>query len=140
MVLRLSCLASVAFTALSLSAPALAQQTLTSPTPQPPTPTPTSGTVSPGAAAKPAAKEDEVILKADQFEENRDTSVITASGNVEIRVGTRTLKADKVIYDRSTETVRAQGHVQITDESGQVQFAEGKGEGRCGHGFRSLRR
>ena len=124
MVLRLSCLASVAFTALSLSAPALAQQSQTSPTPTPPTPTPTSGTVSPGAAAKPAAQDDEVILKADQFEENRDTSVITASGNVEIRVGTRTLKADKVIYDRSSETVRAQGHVQITDESGQVQFAD----------------
>ncbi len=124
MVLRLSCLASVAFTALSLSAPALAQQSQTSPTPTPPTPTPTSGTVSPGAAAKPAAQDDEVILKADQFEENRDTSVITASGNVEIRVGARSLKADKVVYDRANETVRAQGHVQITDDSGQVQFAD----------------
>lgn len=124
MVLRLSCLASVAFAALSLSAPALAQETETSPGPAPPSPTPSDQTVRTTTAAQPAVQDDEVILKADQFEENRDTSVITASGNVEIRVGQRTLKADKVIYDRATETVRAQGHVQITDESGQVQFAD----------------
>ena len=29
-----------------------------------------------------------------------------------------------MIYDRLNETVRAQGHVQITDDSGQVQFAD----------------
>lgn len=124
MVLRLSCLASVAFAALSLSAPALAQETQTSPTPAPPSPTPANQTVRTTTAAQPVAQDDEVILKADQFEENRDTSVVTASGNVEIRVGQRTMKADRVIYDRATETVRAQGHVQITDESGQVQFAD----------------
>ncbi|MET0338130.1 MAG: LPS assembly protein LptD [Caulobacter sp.] len=109
MVLRLSCLASVAVAALAAGAPAYAQQPTTT---APPT--------------APVAPEDdeEVILKADQFEENRETSVITASGNVEIRVGQRTLKADKVIYDRLNETVRAQGNVQITDEGGQVQFAD----------------
>ena len=109
MVLRLSCLASVAFAALSLSAPASAQQTETSPNPTPPNPAPadaatSSQTVQTTTAAQPVAQDNEVILKADQFEENRDTSVITASGNVEIRVGARTLKADKVIYDRATET------------------------------------
>ena len=124
MVLRLSCLASVAFAALSLSAPALAQETQTSPTPAPPNPTPANQTVQTTTAAQPVAQDDEVILKADQFDENRDTSVVTASGNVEIRVGARTMKADKVIYDRGTNTVRAQGHVQITDETGQVQFAD----------------
>ena len=111
MVLRLSCLASVAIAALAASGPADAQQSQTiTPTPAPAPPS--------------AAADDEVVLKADTFEENRDTSVITASGNVQIRVGPRTLMADKVIYDRATETVRAQGHVQIMDESGQVQFAD----------------
>lgn len=134
MVLRLSCLASVAFAALSLSAPALAQVNQTSPNPTSPTPTPPNPAVANNAtlndtvpvtnAVQPAAQDDEVILKADQFEENRDTSVITASGNVEIRIGARSLKADKVVYDRANETVRAQGHVQITDDSGQVQFAD----------------
>jgi len=118
MVLRLSCLASVAIAALAASGPADAQQTTTQPSPTPSAPAQDD-------AAQPAVADDnEVILKADTFEENRDTSVVTASGNVQIRVGRRTLMADKVIYDRATETVRAQGHVQITDESGQVQFAD----------------
>ncbi len=116
MVLRLSCLASVAIAALAAGGPAaIAQQSQTS------SPAPSPAPTAPGA---PAANTDEVILKADTFEENRDTSVITASGNVQIRVGPRTLMADKVIYDRATETMRAQGHVQIMDDSGQVQFAD----------------
>ncbi len=108
MILRLSCLASVAVAAFAVGGPAFAQQATNQPTPTPAAP----------------ASDDEVILKADQFEENRDTSVITASGNVQIRVGQRTLIADRVIYDRATETVRAQGNVQITDEIGQVTFAD----------------
>ncbi len=73
MVLRLSCLASVAVAALAAGGPALAQQPTTQSAPTPVAP----------------AEDDEVILKADQFEENRDTSVVTASGNVQIRVGAR---------------------------------------------------
>jgi len=107
MVLRLTCLASVAMAALAVGAPAFAQQ----PAPQP---IPTS----------PAAEEDDVILQADTVEEDSDTSVVTASGNVEIRVGDRTLKADRVVYDRIKQTVRAQGRVQIMDGQGQVQFAD----------------
>jgi LPS-assembly protein len=109
MVLRLSALASVAVAALAAGGTAFAQTPPTFPTP-----TPTA----------PAADDDEVILKADQFEEDRDSSIVTASGNVEVRIGQRTLRADRVIYDRTTETLRAQGHVQITDGAGQVQFAD----------------
>ena len=109
MVLRLSALASVAVAALAAGGTAFAQTP-----PIVPTPAPTS----------PAEDDDEVILKADQFEEDRDSSVVTASGNVEVRIGQRTLRADRVIYDRTTETLRAQGHVQITDGAGQVQFAD----------------
>jgi LPS-assembly protein len=108
MVLRLTCLASVAIAALAASGPAFAQQS----------------TQAPQSPSAPAPDDNEIVLKADTFEEDRDTSVITASGNVQIRVGLRTLQADKVIYDRATETVRAQGNVQITDENGQVQFAD----------------
>ncbi len=86
MVLRLSALASVAVAAVAATGPALAQ---TPPASAPPTP------------ATPAAEDDEVILKADLFEEDRDSSVVTASGNVEIRIGQRTLRADKVIYARA---------------------------------------
>jgi len=107
MVLRLSALASVAVAALAAGGAAFAQTPPIVPAP-----------------SAPAADEDEVILKADQFEEDRDTRVVTASGNVEVRIGQRTLRADRVIYDRVTETLRAQGNVQITDGTGQVQFAD----------------
>ena len=108
MVLRLTCLASVAMAALVVGAPAFAQ-------PPAPAPAPTS----------PAEEKDEdIILQADTVEEDRDTSVVTASGNVEIRVGERVLKADRVVYDRMAQTVRAQGNVQIMDGKGQIQFAD----------------
>lgn len=111
MVLRLACLASVAAVAISAGSAAYAQQTPVAP---PPSPTPTSST----------AEEEDFVLQADTIEENRDTSIVTASGNVEIRVGDRALLADRVIYDRNNQTMRAQGHVQISDGSGQVQFAD----------------
>lgn len=108
MVLRLTCLASVAMAALAVGAPAFAQ-------PPAPAPAPTS----------PAEEEDEdIILQADTVEEDAGTSVVTASGNVEIRVGERTLKADRVVYDRMNQTVRAQGNVQIMDGTGQIQFSD----------------
>ena len=110
MVLRLTCLASVAAVAITAGSAAYAQQAPVAP--RAPTP-----------ASSPAEDED-VILQADTIEENRDTSVVTASGNVEIRVGDRTLLADRVVYDRNSETMRAQGHVQISDGTGQVQFAD----------------
>ncbi|HPI47747.1 MAG TPA: LPS assembly protein LptD [Hyphomonadaceae bacterium] len=110
MVLRLTCLASVAAVAITAGSAAYAQQAPVAPR----APTPTSS----------PAEDEDVILQADTIEENRDTSVVTASGNVEIRVGDRTLLADRVVYDRNSETMRAQGHVQISDGTGQVQFAD----------------
>lgn len=110
MVLRLTCLASVAAVALSTGGVAFAQQSPAPPT----TPTPTTA----------PQEEEDIILEADSFEEDQNTSVVTASGNVVIRVGDRTLLADRVVYDRTNETMRAQGHVQISDGSGQVQFAD----------------
>lgn len=108
MVLRLTCLASVAAVALTTGV-AIAQ------TPSPP--------VTPPPAASNDEGED-VVLQADTFEEDRNTGIVTASGNVQIRVGDRTLIADKLIYDRNNETMRAQGHVQISDATGQVEFAD----------------
>ncbi len=108
MVLRLTCLASVAAMALTTGGVAFAQQAPVAPTPTPST----------------ATEDDDIILYADSFEEDRNTSIVTASGNVEIHVGDRVLMADRVVYDRNTETMRAQGNVQISDGTGQVQFAD----------------
>ncbi|HOY77102.1 MAG TPA: LPS assembly protein LptD [Hyphomonadaceae bacterium] len=112
MVLRLACLASVAAVAITAGSAAYAQQAPVAPV----APTPATSTT--------GEEGDDVVLQADTIEEDQETLVITASGNVEIRVGQRTMLADRVIYDRRTETMRAQGNVQLSDGSGQVQFAD----------------
>ncbi len=110
MVLRLTCLASVAAVALTTGGVAYAQ----TPPPAPPTP----------ATPATTPEDEDIVLQADSFEEDRNTGVVTASGNVQVRVGDRTLLADRIIYDRNNETLRAQGHVQISDATGQVEFAD----------------
>jgi LPS-assembly protein len=105
MVLRLTCLASAAVVALSAGATAAAQAP---------------------AAAVPAtapASED-IYLRADLVTEDQANLIMTAEGNVEVRVGDRTLKADKLIYDEGKQTMRAQGRVEITDADGSVQFSD----------------
>ncbi len=104
MVLRLTCLAS-AVVALSAGATAAAQ------TPAPPAP----------AAA---ANSEDIYLRADTVTEDRANLIMTAEGNVEVRVGERTLKTDRLIYDENKRTMRAQGRVEITNIDGSVQFAD----------------
>jgi len=65
-----------------------------------------------------------VVLRALSVTEDRNSSVLIAEGEVEVRVGERTLRADRLVYDRGRETMRAQGRVQITDGTGAVQFAD----------------
>lgn len=104
MVLRLTCLAS-AFVALSAGATAAAQ--------------------TPAPSAPPAAENSEdIYLRADVVTEDQANLIMTAEGNVEVRVGQRTLKADKLIYDESKQTMRAQGRVEITNIDGSVQFSD----------------
>ncbi|HVY89609.1 MAG TPA: LPS assembly protein LptD, partial [Hyphomonadaceae bacterium] len=105
MVLRLTCLAS-AMAVLSAAATATAQ-----------TPTTT-------AAPTSAATTDDVLLQAKVITEDHKNQIITAEGDVEVRVGVRTLRADRLVYDQGKHTLRAQGHVQITDDKGQAQFSD----------------
>lgn len=58
------------------------------------------------------------------MEENSETKVITATGNVNIvREGT-TLKADKITYDRKNDKITADGHVNIIQPDGTTVFAD----------------
>jgi LPS-assembly protein len=111
MVLRLTCLASAMVALTAAGTNAFAQ------TPQQPTSAP---------PADPAAESDsEVLLRADLITEDRENQVWTAEGNVEVRVGLRTLRANRVVYDQGKQTLRAQGNVEITDASGGgIQFAD----------------
>jgi LPS-assembly protein len=104
MVLRLTCLAS-AVMALSAGVTAAAQ------TPAPPAP-------------QAAENSEDIYLRADVVTEDQANAIMTAEGNVEVRVGQRTLKTDKLIYDEGKGTMRAQGRVEITDIDGSVQFSD----------------
>jgi LPS-assembly protein len=112
MVLRLTCLAS-AMVALSAGANAIAQTPSAPPSAAPPT--------------DPASEQDpdELLLQARLITEDRPNRIWTAEGDVEVRVGLRTLRADRVVYDEGKKTMRAQGHVEITDAAGGgIQFAD----------------
>ncbi len=87
----------------------------------------------PGPAAAPAtaptppaapARKPDVIVHADRIDQDKSPDIVTADGNVEVRIGTRMLLADRVIYDRGKQTLRAQGNVQISDAAGATEFAD----------------
>jgi LPS-assembly protein len=107
-VLRLTCLAS-AMVALSAGANAFAQTPPARPESVPPT----------------ESDSREVLLQARLITEDRKNQIWTAEGDVEVRVGLRTLRADRVVYDQAKQTLRAQGNVEITDATGGgIQFAD----------------
>ena len=69
-------------------------------------------------------KRTEIHFSADQVEENSETKVITATGNVNIlRQGT-SLKADKIVYDRKNDIITAVGNVSIVQPDGTTVFAD----------------
>lgn len=87
----------------------------------------TPSTAAPASAPpQPAATptKPDVVVHADRIDQDKATQIVTAEGNVEVRVGARVLLADRVIYDRAKQTLRAQGNVQITDASGATEFAD----------------
>lgn len=79
----------------------------------------------PPTACAGDAKEDEpFFFTADQVEYNEETSVITASGNVEITNSLRVVQADTIIYEQNTKRVYAQGNVAVIEPSGDVIFSD----------------
>ena len=65
-----------------------------------------------------------VILQADELVHDRESGVVTATGNVEIAQGERVMLADTVTYNETTDTVTATGNVIILEPSGEVMFAD----------------
>jgi LPS-assembly protein len=65
-----------------------------------------------------------VNLTADQLEHDEEAQTITATGHVELVQAGRILRADKVVYSLNTDTVSAKGHVVMTDNNGDVHFAD----------------
>lgn len=66
----------------------------------------------------------EVLMQADELAYDRESGVVTASGNVELAYGERVLLADRVTYDEKTGVVKADGNVALLDPQGDVAFAD----------------
>ena len=86
-----------------------------------PTPVFTKTNVKP--KSKPSTKEP-VLLTAEHVDYDKDSSVVTATGNVEVIQGETIMLADKVLYDKATNTMMAEGNVSILESSGNVLFAD----------------
>jgi LPS-assembly protein len=65
-----------------------------------------------------------VALIADSVEYDTGTGRVTASGNVEVYYGERTLTADRIVYDSRTGTIAAEGRIVLRDPSGITVFAD----------------
>ena len=80
----------------------------------------------PAAAASSSALgiKGDVLMLADEVDYDVDSHVVTARGHVEIDSDGRMLLADEVTYDQPNDTMTASGHVSLTDEKGNVAFAD----------------
>jgi LPS-assembly protein len=76
------------------------------------------------AQTPPKKPEIPVALVADTVEYDTTTGQVTATGNVEIYYGERTLTADKIVYDNTTGRIGAEGNIVLRDASGATVFAD----------------
>ena len=74
--------------------------------------------------AVPISKDQPVAFTADNFEYDRTTGIVTASGHVEAWQNDHLLRADKVTFDRNTNVAAAEGNVVLVEPDGQVLFAD----------------
>lgn len=61
---------------------------------------------------------------ADEMTHDKELSIITARGHVEVNHGENTLLADSISYNQNTDTIIARGHVALHRPSGDILFAE----------------
>ena len=65
-----------------------------------------------------------IYFSADEVEENSQTGVITARGDVNIAREGITLKADTISYDRKNDILTADGNVSVMHPDGTVVFSD----------------
>jgi LPS-assembly protein len=71
-----------------------------------------------------ADKSAPVDFVADNLAHDDKAQKIIATGNVELAQSGRIVNADKVVYDLKQDRVTAEGNVALTDEEGNVYFAD----------------
>ena len=82
-------------------------------------------TATPPAAsvATAAQNPDKLVVEANQLVYDKDHNTVSAVGGAQLYYKHRVLQADKVIYNRATKRLYAEGHAKLTDERGDVTYA-----------------
>ncbi|MBN8828844.1 MAG: LPS-assembly protein LptD [Sphingobacteriia bacterium] len=70
------------------------------------------------------SKNKPVVINADRIDYDKESNIITASGNVELISDKQILVADKVVYFKDSDIAEADGNVTVLDEAGNVAFAD----------------
>ncbi|MEZ5690109.1 MAG: LPS assembly protein LptD [Rickettsiales bacterium] len=65
-----------------------------------------------------------VLLTARQVDYDKERSLVSASGKVEVVQGEIILLADHIIYDQKENVVTASGNISVLEASGNVVFAD----------------
>ncbi len=65
-----------------------------------------------------------VLLTADQVTFDETNGLVTATGNVELAQGQRSVRADKITYNQKTKVVVATGAIRLVEPSGDIIFAD----------------
>ena len=89
-----------------------------------------AASVSPAAAAQQSRMSSNLLgpagspglLRSDEVTFDTNTSIMTATGHVEIDYNDRILTADKVTYDQDRDVATADGHITIMAPNGDVIF------------------
>ncbi len=84
-----------------------------------PSRTPAAAPVAPSAAPE---EELPVRFSADAMSYDRETEIVTATGNVQVFYQDRELRAREVSYNQKTDVVIATGDVSLTEPDGQTLF------------------
>jgi LPS-assembly protein len=73
---------------------------------------------------RPISKTAPVTFLADQVSYDRQSGIVTATGDVQAWQNGHVLYADKVVIDRNHNTATAIGHVVMMEPSGEIAFAK----------------
>lgn len=83
-----------------------------------------SSTMAPGQSLESFDDEQPIALIADKVTFDSEGRTVTATGNVEVYYGQRTLTADKIVYDDKNGRIQASGNMVLRDPTGTTVFAD----------------
>ena len=78
----------------------------------------------PPAPETDAAGNRQVAFESDQISYDENGETLTATGNVVLRSGDRSVRADTVTYNRNSGRILANGRVRFVDENGNQLYTE----------------